>query len=77
MPRAISKTIPIADKDYPCAWTTLKPPHTIPKGERYVRVVHKEDNGFESDHICLDCWITWSKLYEPISTREGPDESNT
>jgi hypothetical protein len=52
---SVDKTRPIADKDYPCAWQ-IKPPHTIRKGSRYIRVVYKIDGKFESDHICLDCW---------------------
>jgi hypothetical protein len=72
-PQVISKTVPLADKDYRCCWE-LKPPHLIPKGERYVRVVYKIEGEFQSDHICLDCWVTWSKMYE--QTEQGNDKSD-
>jgi hypothetical protein len=52
----VSKTRPVADKDFQCCWL-IKPPHTIKKGERYIRCVYKLDGEFRSDHICLECWV--------------------
>lgn len=52
----VDKTRPRAAKDYPCVWAESDKPHTIRKGESYVRVVYKHEGGFESDHICLNCW---------------------
>ena len=51
----VDKTRPKAAKDYPCVWAGPTP-HTIHKGETYVRVVYKHEGKFESDHICLNCW---------------------
>lgn len=53
--QVIDKTRPKAGKDYECVWAGAKP-HTIRKGDTYVRVVYKKEGKFASDHICLDCW---------------------
>ena len=53
--QVVDKTRPRAVKDFECCWG-LGGPHTIKKGDRYVRVVYKRKDGqFESDHICFDC----------------------
>jgi hypothetical protein len=53
----VDKTRPKALHDYECCWGWDKP-HTIKKGDRYVRVVYKRltDGSWNSDHICMDCW---------------------
>ena len=66
----VSKTKPIADKDYPCCIQIL-PPHTIPKGSRYVRLVNKVDGEFRSDHICFECWFLLDKAENENGTKSA------
>jgi hypothetical protein len=53
--QVVDKTRWTAKREYECAWSHDNP-HTIKKGETYIRAVYKLDGRFESDHICLNCW---------------------
>ena len=52
----VDKTLPNALHDYECSWGHDKP-HTIKKGDRYVRVVYKVNGQFEMQHVCFQCWF--------------------